>query len=143
LGAPFFPWQLDYDCLGTPFVGMLFTGVMLTKSGPKCLEYSARFGDPKAQTLVPLLESDLAEIMLACITGNLHQVDLVIEEKFRVAVILASGGYPGEYQQGYKIKFREYHSDSTDLRCMSTEQLVEEYVVQSVTRELSRCRHET
>ncbi len=88
--------KLAYDRSGTPFVGMLFTGIMPTESGPKCLEYNARFGDPEAQTLHPLLESDLAEIMLACMAGNLPQVDLVIEDKFCVAVILASGGYPGE-----------------------------------------------
>ena len=110
---------------------MLFTGVMLTKAGPKCLEYNARFGDPEAQTLLPLLESDLAEIMLACITGNLHQVDLTVENKFCATVILASEGYPGEYQQGHKIKIREVYSDSTRLRCTSTEELAEEYVVQS------------
>ncbi|KAJ2895911.1 hypothetical protein MKZ38_006029 [Zalerion maritima] len=80
-----------------PFRGCLFTGLMITVDGPKTLEYNVRFGDPECQTLLPLLESDLAEIMLACVDGYLDTVDLKVSSKFSTTVVLASGGYPGSY----------------------------------------------
>ncbi|KAI9776566.1 MAG: Bifunctional purine biosynthetic protein ade1, partial [Geoglossum umbratile] len=91
---------------GIPFTGMLFTGLMITKSGPKVLEYNARFGDPETQTLLPLLSSrtDLAEIMTACVEHRLEEVSIEVEPKACVAVVAASGGYPGSYRQGDEIR---------------------------------------
>jgi phosphoribosylamine--glycine ligase/phosphoribosylformylglycinamidine cyclo-ligase len=62
---------------------MLFTGIMLTKSGPKALEYNARFGDPESQVLLPLIsrETDLAEVMVACVEGKLNEVDIKMDNK--------------------------------------------------------------
>jgi Phosphoribosylglycinamide synthetase, ATP-grasp (A) domain len=79
---------------------------MITPSGPKVLEYNARFGDPETQTLLPLLSptTDLAEIMLACTNHRLDQISIDIEPKFCVTVVAASGGYPGSYQQGHEIR---------------------------------------
>ncbi|PNS15580.1 Bifunctional purine biosynthetic protein ADE1 [Sphaceloma murrayae] len=89
---------------GYPFVGCLFTGFMVTKAGAKVLEYNVRFGDPEAQSLLPLLETDLAQILLACATGSLDQIDLKLSSGSAATVILASGGYPGSYQKGVEMK---------------------------------------
>ncbi|KAK0105376.1 hypothetical protein ONS95_004248 [Cadophora gregata] len=94
---------------GIPFVGMLFTGIMLTKDGPKTLEYNARFGDPETQTLLPLLNSDLAEIMTACVNGRLHEIDVEMESKFSAVVIASAAGYPGSYSNGKTIRMNHHH----------------------------------
>jgi phosphoribosylamine-glycine ligase len=85
---------------------MLFTGIMLTKSGPKALEYNARFGDPETQTLLPLLKSDLAEMMMAYVEKRLHEVELVMDSKSCAVVIISSKDYPGEYSQGDRITIK-------------------------------------
>ena len=85
-----------------PFRGVLFTGLMITSSGPKVLEYNVRFGDPETQTVLPLLskDTDLSEIMLACANGYLDNCHLTIEDKYSATVVLAAGGYPGSYAKG-------------------------------------------
>ncbi|CZS88655.1 related to bifunctional purine biosynthetic protein [Rhynchosporium agropyri] len=90
---------------GTPFVGMLFTGIMLTKSGPKTLEYNARFGDPETQTLLPLLESDLATIMKACIERRLSEVEITMSDRSSAVVVVSSGGYPGKISKATKFRW--------------------------------------
>ena len=91
---------------GYPFLGMLFTGFVLTSTGPKVLEYNVRFGDPETEALVLLAQADLAEIMLACTERRLDSVKLdVVEGRHAVSVILASEGYPGSYPKGRKIEF--------------------------------------
>lgn len=84
------------------FVGTLFTGLMITKNGPKVLEYNVRFGDPETQTLLPLMskDTDLAEIMIACVDGDLDAVDVKVDDKFSATVVVAAGGYPGTYAKG-------------------------------------------
>ena len=77
---------------------------MITKSGPRVLEYNVRFGDPESQSLLPLLESDLAEIMLACTQGRLDETELKISSKSAVTVVVAAGGYPGGYAKGIEMK---------------------------------------
>ncbi|KAF9015577.1 aminoimidazole ribonucleotide synthetase [Cyathus striatus] len=90
---------------GFPFVGMLFTGFMLTPDGPKVLEYNVRFGDPETEALMLLLESnvDLAAVMLACVEHRLDSVDIRIKSGYAVTVVLASEGYPGSYEKGKHI----------------------------------------
>lgn len=85
-----------------PFIGTLFTGLMITKNGPKTLEYNVRFGDPETQTLLPLLsrDTDLAEIMVACTQHWLDSVSITCENKFSATVVVAAGGYPGAYAKG-------------------------------------------
>ncbi|CAE6460945.1 unnamed protein product [Rhizoctonia solani] len=90
---------------GFPFVGMLFTGFMLTPSGPKVLEYNVRFGDPETEALMLLLsdDTDLAEVLLACVEHRLDSVKTSSRPGIAVSVILASEGYPGNYPKGKVI----------------------------------------
>lgn len=99
---------------GFPFVGILFTGFMITKSGPKVLEYNVRFGDPETQTILPLLSpgTDLAEVMVACTEHWLDAIKLKIEPKFSATVIAAAGGYPGPYVRGDEIKLDQPSADT-------------------------------
>src|SRR5690606_36071703 len=81
------------------------TGLMMTKDGPKVLEYNVRFGDPETQTVLPLLskDTDLAEVMMACACGYLDAVDVKVDNKFAATVVVAAGGYPGSYKKGDEI----------------------------------------
>ena len=88
---------------GLDFRGMLFPGLMITKDGPKVLEFNCRFGDPETQVLVTRLESDLLGLLEATIDRRLHEVTPTWRREAAVCVILASGGYPGSYASGKKI----------------------------------------
>lgn len=88
---------------GCPFKGVVYFGLMLTPSGPKVIEYNARFGDPEAQVVLPLLETDLVDICLAVLDGRLDQIDIRWQDRNACCVVLASGGYPGAYETGYPI----------------------------------------
>jgi phosphoribosylamine--glycine ligase/phosphoribosylformylglycinamidine cyclo-ligase len=96
-----------------PFVGTLFTGLMITKEGPKTLEYNVRFGDPETQTLLPLLsqDTDLAEIMVACTEQWLDSVSITVDNKFGATVVVAAGGYPGTYAKGTPMTIRPPPAD--------------------------------
>lgn len=85
---------------GRPFVGVLFTGLMLTEDGPKVLEYNARFGDPEAQVVIPRMKNDIVDVFEACIDGTLESIDLQFEDNAAVCVVLASDGYPEHYEKG-------------------------------------------
>lgn len=88
---------------GRPYKGVLYGGLMATKEGPKVLEFNARFGDPETQVMLPLLETDLVDIMLAVINGSLNQIEVTWKRDACVGVVMASGGYPGSYQTGFPI----------------------------------------
>lgn len=88
---------------GMPYTGVLYMGLMLTKDGPKVIEYNCRFGDPETQVILPLLESDLVEIMLACIEGRLNEVTPQWRKGAAITVVMASAGYPLEYETGMQI----------------------------------------
>jgi phosphoribosylamine---glycine ligase len=88
---------------GAPFVGCLFAGLMLTTEGPKVVEFNARFGDPEAQVVLPLLENDLLEVLLACVEGRLKDIDLRFREGAAANIVVASPGYPGSYPKGLQI----------------------------------------
>src|SRR3989344_6270017 len=89
---------------GKPFKGVLYPGLMLTKDGPKILEYNARFGDPETQTYLRLLETDILDIIDACIDGTLEQLEIKWKDLSACTVVLASQGYPGNYEKGKEIK---------------------------------------
>lgn len=89
---------------GVPYRGVLYAGLMLTADGPKVLEFNARFGDPEAQAVLPRLDSDLGEILLACVEGRLGDAKIAWSPEACVTVVLASGGYPSEYATGFPIE---------------------------------------
>ena len=88
---------------GYPFKGCLYFGLMITEDGPKVIEYNCRFGDPETQVVLPLMKSDLLNVMLACTNGTLDEAEVEFSDESACCVILASGGYPVSYQKGYLI----------------------------------------
>ncbi|HWR45461.1 phosphoribosylamine--glycine ligase [Sporomusa sp.] len=88
---------------GIIYKGCLYAGLMITAKGPKVIEFNARFGDPETQVVLPLLASDLVDIMEACADERLADVTIEWENKAAVCVVLAAGGYPGNYTKGDKI----------------------------------------
>lgn len=97
------PWLRGCRADGIDFRGILYPGVMLTSSGPKVLEFNARFGDPETQVYLPRLENDLVEVLDASIDGKLSTIDLKWRTDAAVCVVMASGGYPGNYPKGKAI----------------------------------------
>ena len=88
---------------GAHYVGVLYAGLMLTDDGPKVLEFNCRFGDPETQVILPLLESDLLEVMLASVEGRLDEAPVRCRAGAAATVVAASAGYPGEYATGMSI----------------------------------------
>jgi phosphoribosylamine--glycine ligase len=88
---------------GTPYKGVLYAGLMITSAGPRVLEFNVRFGDPETQPILMRLKSDLLEICLAVCEARLNEVTLEWDRRPAVCVVMASGGYPGDYEKGKKI----------------------------------------
>ncbi len=86
-----------------PYKSVLYGGLMITLEGLKVIEFNARFGDPEAQVVLPRLKTDLVDIIMAVIDGDLDRINLELSEEACVGVVMASGGYPGEYQTGFPI----------------------------------------
>lgn len=97
------PWQRGCAAEGIDFRGMLYPGVMLTADGPKVLEFNARFGDPETQVYMTRLETDFVELLDACVSGTLKEVELRWSTYASVCVVMASHGYPGAYEKGRLI----------------------------------------
>ncbi len=126
--SPFYTKEIDEFCVrniyeptmaamkaeGREFIGILFVGLMLTKDGPKVLEYNARFGDPETQVVLPRMKNDIIEVFEACIDGRLDQIKLEFEDNAAVCVILASDGYPEHYEKGFPIKGLENFREKED-----------------------------
>lgn len=89
---------------GTPFVGFLYAGLMLTSDGPKLVEYNVRFGDPEAQVVLPRLEDDLLDLLLAAVEGRLAGRTAKFRADTALAVVMAARGYPGDYARGSEIR---------------------------------------
>ena len=92
---------------GRPFKGCLYFGLMLTKNGPKVVEYNCRFGDPETQVVLPLLSSDLLSVMQATTNGTLKDVNVAFSSDSACCVVLASEGYPKKYESGFPITMSE------------------------------------
>ena len=92
---------------GRPFKGCLYFGLMITKEGPKVIEYNCRFGDPETQVVLPLLESDLLTIMQATTNGTLEETEVAFSDKHACCVVTASNGYPEHYEKGFPITMTE------------------------------------
>ena len=88
---------------GRPFSGCLYFGLMITKDGPKVIEYNCRFGDPETQVVLPLLKSDLFDIMKAVSEGRLSEADVKFADEYACCVVMASDGYPKSYEKGFEI----------------------------------------
>ena len=126
--SPFYTKEVDEFCQkniykptleamykeGREYKGVLFFGLMLTKDGPKTLEYNCRFGDPEAQVVIPRMKNDIIDVCEACIDGSLDKIDLEFEDNAAVCVVMASGGYPVKYEKGFEIKGLENFKDSGD-----------------------------
>ena len=97
---------------GRTFKGCLYFGLMITEDGPKVIEYNCRFGDPETQVVLPLLESDLLEIMIAVREGKLSEDIFKFSKKSACCIVMASGGYPNEYEKGYEIKIGKISDNS-------------------------------
>ena len=118
--APSRPWDDEIiaevmDCVltpavtgmreeGHPYVGVLYAGMMLTDSGPRALEFNCRFGDPETQVVLPLLKTDLVDIMGACLAGRLDVQPVQWHDGYCAGVIMAARGYPGRYESGVPIE---------------------------------------
>ena len=88
---------------GLDYRGVLYIGLMMTPHGPKVIEYNARFGDPETQVILPRMETDLLDIIYAAEERRLHEINIRWKPQKAVCVVVASGGYPGEYATGYPI----------------------------------------
>lgn len=123
--SPFYTEEVDEFCKkyiyqktvdamkaeGREFKGIIFFGLMLTENGPKVLEYNARFGDPETQVVLPRMKNDIVDVFEACIDGTLDKIDLEFEDNAAVCVVLASDGYPLQYEKGFKISGLEKFND--------------------------------
>lgn len=122
---------------GTPFVGVLYAGLMLTQQGPKVLEFNARFGDPETQVLLPLLQTDLLEILQACVEGKLDQVPVQWKQEVAVTVVMAAQGYPDEYPTGHDITGIERATDAGCIVYMAGARRKEQRLLTASGRVLS------
>lgn len=115
---------------GTPYQGCLYAGLMINGDSVKVVEFNCRFGDPETQVILPLLEGDLAEIMLACATGTLDEVEVAWSDKAAVCVVMASGGYPGSYENGKEITgLAEANSDEATVVFHAGTKLADDKIV--------------
>ena len=99
----FLPTVKALNAEGRTFQGVIYFGMMLTPKGPKVVEYNARFGDPECQAVLSLLETDLMDILEACVDGTLDQVNVKFKDAASCCLVLASGGYPVAYEKGKEI----------------------------------------
>jgi len=100
---------------GREYKGVLYVGLILTKEGPKVLEFNARFGDPETQVILPRLKTDLIDILNAVIEKSLHKINIEWNNNSAVCVVVASGGYPGKYQKGKVISGLERLEKMKDI----------------------------
>ena len=101
----FIPTMEAMNKMGRTFKGCLYFGLMLTEAGPKVIEYNCRFGDPETQVVLPLLKTDLFEIMQAVEAGTLADIDVEFKDEAACCVVMASEGYPKKYQTGFEITY--------------------------------------
>ena len=129
--SPFYTKEVDAFCWkhiyqktvdamkaeGREFKGVIYFGLMLTQDGPKVLEYNARFGDPEAQVILPRMKTDLVDVCNACIDGTLDQLEVEFEDNAAVCVVLASDGYPVQYEKGKLIEGLENFKNADGYYC--------------------------
>ncbi len=111
----FLPTIRAMNAEGRPFRGCLYFGLMLTKDGPKVIEYNCRFGDPETQVVLPLLESDLLTVMQATAEGRLAETEVRFSDRSACCVVLASEGYPTHYEKGFPITLPKRLGDHEEI----------------------------
>lgn len=121
------PTLLGLKKLNRAFKGILFPGIMLTKSGPKVIEFNARFGDPETQSYMRILETDLIDILFSCINGNLDKQKVDWSHNSACCIVLASGGYPGNYFNSKIIRGLENQNDK-DIEIFHAGTIIKEKV---------------
>ncbi len=109
----FEPTMAALTAEGRPFHGVIYFGMMITPDGPKVIEYNARFGDPECQALMARLDTDLLDVLEACVNGTLDQLDIRWKEGASCCLVLASGGYPLAYEKGKEITGLEKAGESS------------------------------
>ena len=107
----FLPTMRAMNAEGRTFKGCLYFGLMITKDGPKVIEYNCRFGDPETQVVLPLLETDLLTVMQAVTDERLSEIDVKFSDKHACCVIMASEGYPVKYEKGFELTIPEEIAD--------------------------------
>ena len=100
---------------GRPYKGVLYAGLMITHKGPKALEFNARFGDPETQPLMMRLKSDIIDVIDAVIDERLAEIKIEWDDRASVCVVMAAGGYPGDYRKGDEIKGLEEAANMKDV----------------------------
>ncbi|MCR5090740.1 MAG: phosphoribosylamine--glycine ligase [Oscillospiraceae bacterium] len=132
---PYYTGEIAAECMDTIFLptiramkaegrqfrGCLYFGLMLTRNGPKVIEYNCRFGDPETQVVLPLLESDLLTVMRATTDGTLRDTPVKFSDRHACCVIMASQGYPEAYEKGFEITIPEELRDSVYVAGAKTE----------------------
>lgn len=124
---------------GVPYVGMLYAGLMITDTGPQVLEFNCRFGDPETQVVLPLLKTDLVDVIGATLAGQLQMEPLAWRDEFCVCVVMASRGYPGKYDVGTPISGPLQTSSKDILRFHAGTARSAEGIVSSGGRVLGVC----
>lgn len=118
----FLPTVKALNAEGRTFKGVIYFGMMLTPEGPKVVEYNARFGDPECQAVLSLLETDLMDILEACVDGTLDQLDVKFKDAASCCLVLASGGYPVAYEKGKEITGLDQVKDAVVFHAGTKEQ---------------------
>ena len=108
----FIPTVKAMNAEGRTFKGCLYFGLMITPDGPKVIEYNCRFGDPETQVVLPLLKTDLLDIMTAVSQQKLSEIKVEFKDEYAACVIMASKGYPESYEKGYKIDIPDDLADN-------------------------------
>ena len=108
----FLPTVKALQAEGRPFKGVIYFGMMLTPTGPRVVEYNARFGDPECQAVLSLLETDLMDVLEACVDGTLDKLEVKFRDEASCCLVLASGGYPLSYEKGKEITGLEHVTDA-------------------------------
>ena len=89
--------------MGYPYKGILYCGLMITREGPKVVEFNCRLGDPEAQVILPLLETDFVDICQKIVQGEINKIELTFSDQTALGVVIAAGGYPFNYQKGFPL----------------------------------------
>ena len=101
--------------LGCPYTGVLYAGLMITKEGPKLIEYNVRFGDPECQVILPRLKSDLLSLIISSCKNSLSKEKIQWDDRFALTIVMSSKGYPNNYKTGYEIKGINKASNQKDI----------------------------